>query len=249
MSVFFLHLYHINQFRDIMMIKRLGLLMILFGLPLISLHAQNTGQNETGAWYMLFTTNRLSEKLSLHAEAQHRNYEIASRFNQLLLRTGLNYHLSDKAMLTGGYAYIATDGTYEETLGEENTTEHRIYQQFVLRNTVGKLAFSHRYRLEQRFINSPLNGNLTEYRARYFLRLTYPLSEKWFLTAYDEVFINLQSPTFGQNRLFGALGYHASPQLSIQAGYLKNHFSNAVFDRLQLAVFLKTDWRKKTIQD
>ncbi|MEQ3656013.1 MAG: DUF2490 domain-containing protein [Dokdonia sp.] len=232
-----------------MTLRTLGWLCLVLLIPQLTAKAQNTGEDQTGAWYMLFTNNRLSESLSLHAEAQHRNYEIGSRFNQLLLRTGLNYHLSDQAMLTMGYAYIATDGTFEEPPGEENTQEHRIYQQFVLRNKVGKLAFSHRYRLEQRFIDSPINGNLTEYRARYFLRLTYPLSEKWFLTAYDEVFINLQSPTFGQNRLFGAVGYHVSRQLSIQGGYLKNHFTNTVFDRLQLAVFLKTDWRKKDVSN
>lgn len=216
--------------------------LVFFG----TLDAQETGEDDFGAWYMLFTTNKVSDKLSIHAEAQYRNYEIASNFNQLLLRTGLNYHLSDKAMATLGYGYITTDGTFEEPAGEENTTEHRIYQQFVLKNKVGKLAFSHRYRLEERFINSPLSGNDTQFRFRYFLRLTYPLSDTWFLTAYDEVFINLQAPTFGQNRLYGALGYNVNTNLAIQAGYLKNHFSSRAFDRFQIGVFLKTDLRKKT---
>ena len=215
-------------------------------IALGKLNAQETGEDDFGAWYMLFTTNTLSEKLSIHAEAQYRNYEIASNFNQLLLRTGLNYHISDKAIATFGYGYISTDGTFEESAGEENTIEHRIYQQFVLKNKVGKLVFSHRYRMEERFINSPLSGNDTQFRFRYFLRLTYPLNDTWFLTAYNEVFINLQAPTFGQNRLYGALGYHVHPNLAIQAGYLKNHFSPKAFDRFQLGVFLKTDFRKKT---
>jgi hypothetical protein len=214
-------------------------------ITLGKLTAQETGEDDFGAWYMLFTTNKVSEKLSIHAEVQYRNYEVASNFNQLLLRTGLNYHISDKAMATMGYGYISTDGTFEEPAGEENTTEHRIYQQFVLKNKVGKLAFSHRYRLEERFINSPLSGNDTQFRFRYFLRLTYPINDTWFITAYDEVFINLQSPTFGQNRLYGALGYNVNPNLAIQAGYLKNHFSSKAFDRFQVGLFLKTDLRKK----
>jgi hypothetical protein len=217
-------------------------------ISLVTLTAQETGEDDFGAWYMLFTTNKVSDKLSIHAEAQYRNYEIASNFNQLLLRTGLNYHLSDKAIATFGYGYITTDGTFEEPAGEENTIEHRIYQQFVLKNKVGKLAFSHRYRLEERFIDSPLSGTDTQFRFRYFLRLTYPLNDTWFLTAYNEVFINLQAPTFGQNRLYGALGYNVNPKLAIQAGYLKNHFSSKAFDRLQLGIFLKTDLRKK-VQD
>lgn len=207
--------------------------------------SQNDGQDDLGSWAMLFTTNRISEDFSIHAEAQYRNYEVASNFNQLLLRTALNYNLSDKAMASFGYGYIATDGTFEEPEGEENTTEHRIYQQFLLRNTVGKLKFSHRYRLEQRFINNPVSGNDTQHRARYFLRLTYPLSEVLYLTAYDEVFINLQGETFGQNRLYGALGYKFNKNLRTELGFLKNHIGNRNFERLQVGAFINTDLRKK----
>lgn len=221
-------------------------LTLLFSLLICFIgFSQNDGQDDLGSWAMLFTTNRVSEDFSIHAEAQYRNYEVASNFNQLLLRTALNYNLSDKAMASFGYGFIATDGTFEEPEGEENTTEHRIYQQFVLRNTVGKLKFSHRYRLEQRFINNPVSGNDTQHRARYFLRLTYPLSEVLYLTAYDEVFLNLQGETFGQNRLYGALGYKFNKNLRTELGFLKNHIGNRNFERLQVAVFINTDLRKK----
>ncbi|MBX2829131.1 MAG: DUF2490 domain-containing protein [Flavobacteriaceae bacterium] len=207
---------------------------------------QETGEDDLGAWYMVFTTNKISEDFSIHAEAQARYYETFGNFNQLLLRGGLNYHISDKAMVTLGYGNITTDTNFGDVDGEENITENRIYQQFVLRNSVGKFKFSHRYRLEQRFIDHPVTGKDTQHRARYFLRVTYPINDDWFLTAYDEVFINLQEPIFGQNRLYAALGYNVSNNLAIQAGYLKNHFTGRNFDRLQLGVFLKTDLRKKT---
>ncbi|WP_299678465.1 DUF2490 domain-containing protein [uncultured Dokdonia sp.] len=228
--------------------KKIFLALVLV-LITTSTYAQNNGEDDLGAWYMLFTNNRVSEKLSIHAEVQYRNYEFADNFNQLLLRTALNYHISDKAMASFGYGFISTDPTFPEPDGEENISEHRIYQQFVLRNSVGKLKFSHRYRLEQRFIDNPLSGNDTQHRARYFLRLTYPLSDKWFLTAYDEVFINLQNEFFGQNRLYGALGYNISKNLSTQVGYLKNDFRVDTFDRFQIAFFLKTDLRKKKKED
>ena len=211
-------------------------------------YAQNDGQDDLGAWAMFFTTNRISEKMSIHAEAQYRNYEVGSNFNQLLLRTALNYNLSENAMASFGYGYITTDGTFEEPEGEENTTEHRIYQQFVLRNTIGKLKFSHRYRFEQRFINNPISGTDTQYRARYFLRITYPLGDTFYATAYDEVFLNLQGDTFSQNRLYGALGYKFNKNLRTELGFLKNHIGNRNFERLQVAVFINTDLRKKSKQ-
>jgi hypothetical protein len=218
---------------------------ILLSFQSFTILAQETGEDDFGFWAMYFGTNRVSEKLSIHTEAQFRYYELASNFNQLLLRTGLNYHISDKAMATLGYAYIATDPTFIEPDGEQNIAENRIYQQFVLRNSVGKFKFSHRYRLEQRFIDNPITGNDTQHRARYLLRISYPLDATWFLTAYDEVFINLQEPIFGQNRLYGALGYKASEKISLQLGYLKNHFTGSNFDRLQIGIWWNTDLRKK----
>jgi len=220
------------------------LLLLLTVCTFSSISAQENGEDEWGSWAMLFTTNKVSEKLSIHAEAQWRTHEFGSNFNQLLLRTGLNYHISDKAMATFGYGYISTDTDFEEPAGEENTSEHRIYQQFVLRNSVGNFKFSHRYRLEQRFIDSPLAGNDTQHRARYLLRVTHPIDDTWYLTAYDELFINLQAPTFGQNRLYAAVGHKFNSKIKMEVGYLKNHFNTAHFDRFQLGFWINTDFSK-----
>jgi len=224
--------------------KKIALFIISISFTL-GLKAQETGEDNLGSWLMYFGTFQIAEKWSIHNELQYRTYEIGSNFNQLLPRVGINYHISDKAQVTLGYAHIPTDPTFTEPDGEENIVENRIYQQFILRNNVGKFKFTHRYRLEQRFIDNPITGNDTQHRARYFLRVTYPLNEKWFLTAYDELFINLQEPIFGQNRLYGAIGYNVNKNVALQFGYLKNHFTGANFDRLQLGVWWKTDLRKK----
>ncbi len=207
--------------------------------------AQDTGEDELGFWAMYFGTNRITDELSIHTEIQHRSYEFASNFNQLLLRTGLNYHFTDNAIATIGYGYIETDPTFPEPDGEENSTENRIFQQFILKNKIGKFQFSHRYRLEQRFLENPVTGSSTEHRGRYFLRITYPIDNNWFLTAYEEVFINLQEPIFGQNRLYGAVGYKFTKNVSTQVGYLKNHFTGKNFDRFQIGIWWNTDLRKK----
>ncbi len=225
--------------------KHFLLITLLVILGTTVANAQNPGEDKLGSWAMLFTNNRISEKYSIHAEAQYRTYEFGTNFNQLLLRTALNYEVSDNAMLSVGYGYITTDTSFEEIIDEKNVRENRLYEQFVLRNAIGNLKFSHRYRLEQRFINRSGGDNTTEHRARYFLRVTYPLSNSWFLTAYDEIFINLQNDFFGQNRLYGAVGYNFNKDVNLQIGYLKNDFSVDTFDRFQLALFIKTDLRKR----
>ncbi|WP_049764868.1 DUF2490 domain-containing protein [Robiginitalea biformata] len=224
--------------------RRSGLLLLLI-LGANTLQAQVNGEEKLGAWYMYFGMNQVAERWSIHTEAQFRFYETTDSFNQMLLRTGANYHISDEAIATFGYAYIDTDPTFE---GDEallnKITEHRIFQQFILKNTVSRFAFEHRYRLEQRFLNFD-GPTETQHRARYRLQVTYPLGDTFFLNWYDEVFLNLQGNIFGQNRLYLALGAKLSPTLSVQAGYLKNHFSTAHYDRLQLGVFFNPDLRRK----
>ncbi len=232
--------------------KRLFLLIAISISPFV--YGQETGEEELGAWYMYFGMNRISEKLSIHTEAQFRYYETTANFNQLLLRTGLNYHINENAILTGGYAYIDTDPTFrgpDESLGDNaigNNTllEHRIFEQLILRNKVWELLFEHRYRLEQRFLeNRDLNNSFTEHRARYRLQVTLPLTDTFFLNFYDEVFINLQNDIFNQNRLYFAGGVNVTHNSNVQIGYLKNHFSNTVFDRLQIGFFFNPDLRKR----
>lgn len=206
--------------------------------------AQEDGQDEFGSWGMFFGNVRISERISISPEVQYRTYEFGSNFNQLLLRTGINWHITDKAFATIGYGFISTDGTFEEPTGEENTLENRLYGQFTIKNSLWKFKSTHRYRFEQRFIDSPTNGNDTQYRMRYLLRLTYPITDKWFVSAYDEIFINLQEPIFSQNRLYAAVGYTINKNISTQVGYLKNHFTGRNFDRFQLGIWYKLDLRK-----
>jgi len=232
--------------------KRTFLLFAL--LFTISNFAQEIGNDEFGSWFMYFGMNKVSEKLSIHTEAQFRYYEQAKNFNQLLLRTGLNYHINPNAIATFGYGYISTDPTFDDfrlvggdaLVEDSNIREHRIFEQFILKNTVGQFKFEHRYRLEQRFINDEdFGGNDTQHRVRYRLQVTLPLTDILFLNFYDEIFLNLQNSVYGQNRLYGALGVNVTENLSVQAGYLKNHFPTANFDRLQIGVFYNPDLRKK----
>ncbi|NVN18615.1 DUF2490 domain-containing protein [Muricauda sp. HICW] len=232
------------------MIKRLTGLFTLLGI--LTIHAQQPGEDEMGAWYMYFGSNKISERFSIHTEAQFRFYETASNFNQMLLRTGLNYHIDSNAIATGGYAFIDTDNNFYEFEGEVNSKEHRIFEQFILKNKVWEFLFEHRYRLEQRFLDFGETTD-TQHRARYRIQMTLPLTNTFFLNFYDELFINLQDDLFGQNRLYGAVGVNVTENTSVQLGYLRNQFANAVYDRLQLAVFYNPDLRglfkgKKTDQ-
>jgi hypothetical protein len=204
---------------------------------------QNLEENELGNWLMYFGTHKISEKYSLHYETQLRNYEVISNFNQLLPRVGLNYHIDESSIVTAGYAFIPTQNEFDKGWGKEMVTENRIWEQFILRNSINRVKIRHRYRLEQRWVKA---GDITTYknRARYMLSVKLPISKNeespLFISLYDEIFLNISDNPFDQNRLFAALGYQVNKQMNIQLGYLRHRSGGLDLNRLQLALFLNT---------
>ena len=223
------------------------ILSLLFTNTNFSQSNSITPDDYLGSWLMYFGTHHLNDKYSIHYETQLRNYEPINNFFQLLPRVGLNYKIDANSMITAGYAFIPTQTDFDGGWGNNMVTENRIWEQFVLRNSIGKIKIRHRYRLEQRWVK---NGNKTSYknRARYMLSLKIPLSKNkdfpLFLSIYDEIFINISDAPFNQNRLYGAIGYQMNDNANIQLGYLKHHNTVSTeiqnLNRLQLAVFLNT---------
>lgn len=217
-------------------------IFLLFLAPLIT-YSQD---DKVGNWLMYFGTNRISDDFSIHTEIQYRNHTLTpNNVEQLLLRTGLNYHFSEKATVTAGYAYIPSY-VYESEQNSPEVEEHRIWQQFILTNKIGRVKFEHRYRVEQRWVNQDYKNRL-RYRLMLFVPLNKPTIEKGtlFLGIYDEIFINTKESFFDRNRLYGALGYQINKNINVQTGMLHQQLSNYGKWYLQFAVFINTDFRKK----
>ena len=226
---------------------------VFFVITLLSnsLTAQLT-QDITGNWLMYFGTNRISDNLSIHSEVQYRNHTVSpTNIEQLLLRTGLNYHISKTAVATLGYGYIPSYNYINEE-SELGSTENRIFQQLILINKVGRLKFEHRYRYEQRWVKNKIIDE-TDYkdRLRYrlmaFLPLNKPTFEKGtlFLGVYDEIFMNTKETFFDRNRFYVALGYQINKMTQVQAGYLRQRVNDFGKNYLQFAVVYNTDFRKE----
>ena len=219
-----------------------SIIFILLLLPLTAF-AQN---DQVGNWLMYFGMNRISDDFSIHTEIQFRNHTIVpNNTEQWLLRTGLNYHFSEKAFVTAGYAFISSY-VFESEQQSPEFTEHRVWQQFILNNKIGRVKFEHRYRVEQRWINQDYRNRL-RYRMMVFVPLNKPTIEKGtlFLGIYDEIFLNTKNNFFDRNRLYGALGYQINKFTNVQAGMLHQQLTNFGKWYLQFAIFFNTDFRKK----
>jgi hypothetical protein len=202
-----------------------------------------------GSWLMCFNQTRLHDKWSIHTEAQYRSFEITPNTEQMLLRGGINYHINNAAFTSIGYAYVTNYAFNKEQLSGVQVSENRIWQQFLMRNNLGRSLFEHRYRLEQRWIQSS-NNNRYLNRIRYLLRIIVPINKKeiekntLFLSFYDELFINLSATPFDRNRLYGAMGYQFLQNANIQLGYLAQTTNTITKQYLQAAVFYNIDLRK-----
>jgi hypothetical protein len=195
---------------------------------------------------MYFGNHKLNDHWGLHTEYQWRRAageETANVFKdwqQSLLRLGVDYYAKNQTQFTLGYGWIKTF-EYGDQPVSHNFNEHRIWQQVIVKNKIGRVDIQHRYRLEQRFIETynllPNDGFdkscVFRNRIRYRFMVTVPLSRKeladntLFLTIYDEPFLGfgkgIGKNILDQNRLFGALGWRFNKDFNLQLGYLNQY--------------------------
>jgi hypothetical protein len=182
-----------------------------------------------GVWLGAFVNGKLPPALNdtsghwrAWLDVQVRFADDASRFSQGILRPGVGYALSRTWTVWLGYAYVRTEPPYALT----STSEQRIWEQASWSDRIGRTRLSSRTRLEERLVST---GSQTGWRLRELLKLSVPLGSIWSAVLYDEYFYNLNSTNYGatagpdRNRFFIGPGVTISPQVSIEAGYLRQY--------------------------
>ncbi len=191
--------------------------------------AQVVDDNLNG-WAMYFGDHPIGQsRWGVHLEGQWRRHDGFNRWQQLLLRPGINFQVNKLLQLTGGYAFIDSHpyGSFPTIV--RATPEHRIWEQAMLRYKTGKLSWSTRLRFENRFLGvRDSAGALTDYRYenrfRAWQRATVPLSARYYVTAYDEIWFYVKpyvsSSVLDQNRAYLAVGRKFGPAWEFEAGYM-----------------------------
>lgn len=191
------------------------------------LHAETVEDGR--AWFNLTSEGDITGKWRWYMELQPRFKQEGREFDQVLIRPGIHYKLTDRVLIGGGYGYIRTrtDRGYSD--------EDRLWQQLIYNSSWGNgIKFSSRSRLEQRFLDS---GDDTGWRYRQLLRVSKPFAGSPSVSPvlWNEIFINLRktdwgtSKGFDQNRLFAGIAWNASSKVRLEFGYLNQY----VRDRLQ----------------
>jgi hypothetical protein len=204
-------------------------------------------ESETGNWFMYFGNQAINKKWNWHNEVQYRNYNFLGDMQQLVLRTGIGYNLSENNNnILLGYGFFKSKNYVPNWDIKTTTTEHRIYQQFITRHNFARVFIQHRFRVEERFL-----PNDFKMRFRYFLGLNVPLNNKKmiaktiYLSAYDEIFLNFSSPVFDRNRLYGALGYVVNKDIKFELGFMSQMLEKTKRNQFQIAVFNNLPFSRK----
>ena len=212
--------------------------LLFFSSKLLGQNNRLNTSNTIG-WYNYFGTFKLSNKLGLHTEYQWRRTDVITSWQQSLLRVGLNYQLNPRVLFRVGYAWVETFPYGDipiNGLGRD-FTEHRIFEMAQLSHKEGKVEFSHRFMLEQRFVGRYSSANVSKEdefpflnRMRYMIRLQVPLKgnemkdKTPYIAIYDEILVgfgkNVNANVFDQNRIGILLGYRFNKNTRIEAGYL-----------------------------
>ncbi|WP_258105221.1 DUF2490 domain-containing protein [Marinoscillum sp. MHG1-6] len=210
--------------------------LLLVMAPLLSF-AQDSS---FGNWINYFGTKKLSDRFNFHHEIQYRNYNAVGDLEQLLLRTGVGYNLTEgNNNLLLGYGFIHSQNYVPGELEKNEVDEHRIFQQFITTQKINRVNVQHRYRFEQRFIEGDF-----KLRYRYFLSLNVPLNNSEllaktiYLSAYNEIFLNDRNGVFDRNRLYGGLGYKFSDAIRLELAYMNQFLRGKSRDQLNINTFV-----------
>jgi hypothetical protein len=203
-------------------------------------YSQKSIHNQQHAWITYQGNHKLTSKWGLHTEYQWRRSDYFQDWQQSLARIGLDYHFQPNAFLSVGYGNIITF-QYGSLPVNHSFNEYRIWEQFTQTNTVGRVAIQHRYRLEQRFLesyeklglefvrSSTLFRNRIRYRALAYIPINKPTmtDNTLFININDEVFLGfgqgIGTNILDQNRFQTAIGWKFDSKCMIQIGYLNQY--------------------------
>lgn len=210
-------------------------------------NAQAIIDHSFDTWWSNINQYKINDNWYASSELHIRRANGVQDWQQFLFRPAINYKLNKQVEFAVGYTYVLSYPYGEQPI-TTRTPEHNVWEQVTLKQGFDKLKISHRYRLENRFIGTPtttdginfsINGTTYAQRFRYRITASYPISEKWFVKGFEEIWMNLNNNNFlpsslNQNWLYGGFGYKFSDKINLEAGYMNQlikkgdnvHFEN-----------------------
>ncbi|GAB4017364.1 DUF2490 domain-containing protein [Spirosoma koreense] len=170
------------------------------------------------------------------AEIQARSNGMFRQYFYNELKGGISYDIDRNFSLTVAGGHYATYDYQALSDGPLNT-EKRLWEQVIVNQYLSRIKFEHRYRVEQRWFTYRDGTHPYRNRIRYRLNTFVPINNRtitdktFFLSVYDEIFLNPVGPTFERNRFYAGAGYQLNPQWILQVGVVnQTNYNPATFE-------------------
>lgn len=216
--------------------KLVVVLLLIYG----NCFSQKIVQNQR-VWFSYTGQYKVSEKWGYDIEAQFRLDNQLQQNLQNAFKIGGIYFLSPNENLIGGYALV---NAFNTSLGKFYR-ENRFWEQYQFNKkwNNNKNTITHRFRLEQRWVEHLANvvdeSNSANYlnRFRYLNRNLFHLAnlrsgnEEIYAVVQDEVFLilgenKINSKLIDQNRVMIGLGLNYNNNIRLELGYM-NQFTTS----------------------
>ena len=219
--------------------------------------AQQTDYTATNTWFTMLNTVKFTPKWSFSLETHERLGAFFKDQGQFLLRPSVDFAVNPNVVFSVGYTYINVQPYPPSTLPIRKV-EKNLWEQVLLKYSVGKFDFQNRLREENRwvdhidFTDSVYTAKGTDYANRMRFRWTvkrdivgFKNGHKLFFQGFDEIWIaqdkNLMPVNFARNWMYLGLGYGFSKNLNIQVGYMNQ------FDRVGNNSYISTPILQTTL--
>jgi hypothetical protein len=229
--------------------RRLATLLLLAAvppslLPTTAAAQRRDSREQATGWISLNSDLQLSPRWFFDTELNIRMSGPVSEIAQAFPRLSLRYQPAPSLRFNWGYAFVET-WPYGKLPVALRFPEHRMWQQVQVNQGLGRVAMTHRYRLEQRWLGRTaledaeprVQDWVRTNRFRYRVQATIPFQGRtlddgeFYANVSDEVFLNwganVQRNVFDQNRLAGSIGRRLSPSWRVELGYLEQLLQKA----------------------
>jgi len=221
----------------------------LFGLLLFALLAPailapcaamaQIDEEQLGGWYSWFYNRNIEgTPWATQMILQSRNWDLGGDMQQTLALGLISYKPEKHPIRYGVGFYHLRHGEFGS--GTNLWKENILFQQGLYSTVWGEKNYlTMRVRLEEHFPEQRTNHRI----LRNFLSLNRPLNQSglsagaWYLSLYDEYFINLNQVEFAVNRIYAGIGYKATDHTSWQVGFMQQSTRSVDKGQLMLNLF------------
>ncbi|MEL6974783.1 MAG: DUF2490 domain-containing protein [Bacteroidota bacterium] len=205
--------------------------------------AQYENDGTTDSWLLLNGNHKIHSNWTVPTVMILRHHDMFEAYEFSFFRSGITYRSGEKSTLGTGFAYLDAN-SYQHNDVPEKASQFWWYAEYSHKLNLNRNTVSQRLRHETRWISTP-DRSYVNPRVRYRMQFTKPLNKSFYLKTFNEIFLNLEGPTFNQNRFYVGMGQKIAPGTTFDIGYLKNHFASSQRDVLRMSLSFRTDFTKK----